>query len=105
MRERILPVMRYLFGNRSLVVLSTSRPFAKTAGRWVRLVVASLCLTAPVGGEGKVAMEQGHSLSRLAWIILLVLVVALESIGLSIRNIVDFITAAIVDAMGRGGVG
>ena len=51
--------------------------------------------------RGTAAIEYG----LLVGLIGLVLVVALESIGLSIRNIVDFITAAIVDAMGRGGVG
>lgn len=51
--------------------------------------------------RGTAAIEYG----LLAGLIGLVLVVALESIGLSIKNIVDFITAAIVGAMGRGGVG
>ncbi|MEE8258540.1 MAG: Flp family type IVb pilin [Sphingomonadales bacterium] len=51
--------------------------------------------------RGTAAIEYG----LLVGLIGLVLVVALESIGLSLRAIVDFITAAIVDAMGRGGVG
>ena len=54
-----------------------------TTSRLVRLMVSSSCLTAPVGGEGKVAVEKGHSLSRFVWIIVLVLVAGLMAIPLT----------------------
>ena len=50
--------------------------------------------------RGAAAIEYG----LLVGLIGLTLVVALESIGVSLKAIVDFITTAIVDAMGRGGV-
>ncbi len=50
--------------------------------------------------RGTAAIEYG----LLAGLIGLTLVVALESIGLSLRAIIDFITNAMVEAMGRAGL-